>query len=235
MAKIKLLAVLISLTLVLTLLNLYGISNLNRKLDSISISGGVVAEPETKPALGTDELQQPQRIEASADDDPAKGPENAAVTIIEFSDFQCPYCARFYTQTLPQIEENYINRGKVRLVFRDFPLSFHQYAQKASEAAECADEQGRFWEYHNKLFENNDALDTESLKRYAEELGLDAPEFDDCLDSGKMEAEVKKDFSDGSRYGVSGTPSFFINGVNLVGAQPYSVFEQAIEQALTKK
>lgn len=178
------------------------------------------------------QFQAQQDVEVSADDDPVKGSENATVTIIEFSDFECPFCARFYEQTLPQIEENYINTGKVKLVYRDYPLGFHQNAQKAAEAAECADEQGKFWEMHDMIFENQNAIDTASLKQYAGQLGLNTSEFNDCLDSGRMASEVQKDFSDGSLYGVTGTPAFFINGVLVSGAQPYSVFEQVIEEQL---
>lgn len=232
MEKTNLLTILISVTLFLTLVNLYGTFNLYSKFDSITEK--IVAEPETQPTPTINEPQQPSRVQVSADDDPVKGSKNAPVTIIEFSDFQCPYCARFFTQTLPLIEENYIKTGKVKLVYRDFPLSFHQHAQKAAEAAECADEQGKFWEYHDKIFENQNVLDTASLKQYAKDLGLDVTKFDGCLDSGRMASEVQKDFRDGSQYGVSGTPSFFINGINLVGAQPYSAFRQVIEQELNK-
>lgn len=221
MKTTKLLTILISITLLLVLINLYATLNLYAKFISPTIT-------ETKPT------EAPSKVKVSADDDPVMGSEDAAITIIEFSDFQCPFCARFFEQTLPQIEEKYIKTGKVKLVYRDFPLSFHQYAQKAAEAAECADEQGKFWQYHDKLFENQNTLDIGNLKRYAQDLGLDSTKFNDCLDSGMMAFEVQKDFNDGSSYGVSGTPTFFINGIMLVGAQPYSVFEQVIEQELKK-
>jgi protein-disulfide isomerase len=170
-------------------------------------------------------------VEVSADDDPAIGPEDAPVTIIEFADFQCPYCEAFNTQTLPQILSNYGDR--VRFVFRDFPLtSIHAYALKAAEAAECADDQGAYWKYHDLLFQNQSALDDASLKGYAASLGLDTTTFDDCLDSDQPQSEIQKDFQDGTTAGVQGTPSFFINGMPLVGAQPYSAFQAAIEAAL---
>ncbi len=230
MEKIKLLIILVSLTLGLTIINLHSTLNLNEKFDSIS--GKVVEEKNNQPTAGE---PQPSRIQVSLDDDPIKGSNNAPVTIVEFSDFQCPFCARFYFQTLPLIEEKYIKTGKVRFVYRDFPLStIHPHAQKAAEAAECADEQGKFWEYHNKLFENQNALDVSSLKQYAKDLGLDMVKFNNCLDSGIMASEVQKDFSDGTSYGVSGTPTFFINGIQIVGAQPYSTFEQVIESELKK-
>jgi protein-disulfide isomerase len=157
----------------------------------------------------------------SADDDPFWGPADAPVTIIEFSDFQCPYCARFVTETLPQIKQTY--EGKVRFVFRDYPLSqLHENAEKAAEAADCANEQGKFWEYHDKLFSNQSALDVASLKSYASQLGLDTGVFDQCLDSGKFAQEIQKDIQDGDSYGVQGTPAFFVNGRLVEGALPFA-------------
>ena len=182
-----------------------------------------------------EETEQPSQVKLSVDDDPQKGPSDAKVTIIEFSDFQCPYCKRA-EPTLNQIFDEYGNN--VRLVYRDFPLSFHQYAQKAAEASQCAFEQGKYWEYHDILYENQETLDVASLKQYAKDLGLDSAKFDSCLDSGKYESEVEKDFQDGQAAGVSATPAFFIldrdgNVVeNIVGAQPFSVFKEAIDPLL---
>ena len=175
----------------------------------------------------------PTTVEVDVDDDPSKGSDDAPVIMIEFSDFQCPFCARFWRDTLPQIEREYIETGKVKFVYRDYPLGFHQYAQKAAEAAECADEQGKFWEYHDKLFETG-ALDIISLKQHAVELGLDTEKFNSCLDSGEMAAEVQKDFQDGQAAGVTGTPAFFINGQLVSGAQPFSVFKQVMDSELSK-
>ena len=127
-----------------------------------------------------------------SDDDPSMGPIDAPVTIVEFSDFQCPFCARVQP-TVKQIVEEY--GDQVRIIYRDFPLGFHQDAQKAAEAAECADDQGMFWEYHDLLFANQGALGVESLKQHATDLGLDRTEFDSCLDSGRYENEVKEDFA----------------------------------------
>ncbi|MBU2634536.1 MAG: DsbA family protein [Nanoarchaeota archaeon] len=174
----------------------------------------------------------PTIVEASVDDDAVKGDANAPVTIIEFSDFQCPFCAKFYTDTLPQITEEYIDTGKVKFIYRDFPLGFHQNAQKAAEAAECAGDQDMFWEMHDMLYENQNALTVADLKQYASDLDLDATEFDECLDSGKYEDEVKDDMAEGSSYGVSGTPAFFINGQLLSGAQPFAAFQAVIEAEL---
>jgi len=195
--------------LVVSVLNFYGIysllslqKNLGASASNvITDSGGSpsLAEPSPEPTPSAlQPIPTPSRVQVSVDDDPSKGLATAPVTIIEFSDFECPFCARFYSQTLNQIEEKYIKTGKVRLVYRDYPLSFHPSAQKAAEGAECADEQGKFWEMHDKIFENQQAMGVSDLKRYAQEFGLNTSQFNDCLDSGKMASEVKKDFQDGS-------------------------------------
>jgi protein-disulfide isomerase/plastocyanin len=171
-------------------------------------------------------------VEVSMDDDAVKGDENAPVTIIEFSEFQCPFCGKFFEETYPQIVKNYVDTGKVKYVFRDFPLDFHPNAQKAAEAAECAGEQDKYFEMHDLLFANQDALDVASLKSYAKKLKLNTADFDECLDSGAMADEVAKDLADGQSYGITGTPGFFINGKMLSGAMPYEAFEAEIEAAL---
>lgn len=185
------------------------------------------AQPE---ALAPDAA--PSRVEdVSADDDPQLGNKDAPVVIVEFSDFECPFCARFRQETLDQIVEQY--GDNVLFVYRDFPLSqMHPHAQQAAEASECADDQGAFWEYHDVLFENPAALDTDSLVAYAEQLELDVDEFTECLDSGKYTEEVLADLDDGRTYGVTGTPTFFINGVPLVGALPFSSFQEVIDAEL---
>ena len=169
------------------------------------------------------------------------GDANAKVTIIEFSDLQCPFCERFYTQTLPSIKTDYIDTGKVKLVYRHFPLSFHQNAQKAAETTECAKEQGKFWPMHDKLFEEQAAwsnLDATAaaakFSEYAVAAGANKAQFETCLSTGKYASNVQKDESDGASYGVSGTPTFYVNGVELVGAQPYSAFKSVIDAALAK-
>ena len=172
------------------------------------------------------------------DDDAVLGDAKAPVTIVEFSDYQCPFCTRFYQQTEKQIYDTYIKTGKVKFIYRDFPLSFHQNAQKAAEAAECADEQGKYFAMHDKMFDKSQADGTgiavADLKSYAKELGLDTAKFNDCLDSGKMASETQKDQADGMAAGVQGTPGFFVNGVEISGAQPFSVFQQVIDAALAK-
>jgi len=184
-------------------------------------------------------------ISVSLDDDPVKGDPNAPITIVEFSDFQCPFCARFFSETLPLIQKNYIETGKVKFVYRDFPIpSIHQNAIPAAIAAECADEQGMFWEYHDKLFENQiqwQDLDNQNVvstfEQFAEELSLDTDTFNTCLESAKYLEEVQNDLDEGVLYGVAGTPGFFIGnekiGYGMVsGAQPYAAFQQVFDQLL---
>ncbi|MBT3416925.1 DsbA family protein [Candidatus Woesearchaeota archaeon] len=175
---------------------------------------------------------QPTRIQVSADDDDFLGDANAPVTIIEFSDYECPFCGRFYTDALQQIKEKYVETGKVKFVYRDFPLSFHTNAQKAAESAECAGDQEKYYEMHNMLFESGVTGGITSFKQYAANLGLNQNEFDVCLDSGKYYDEIQNDIKDGSAAGVRGTPATFVNGILVSGAQPFSVFEQIIEAEL---
>jgi protein-disulfide isomerase len=168
---------------------------------------------------------------AASDDDPSLGPEDAGVVIVEFSDFQCPYCAKFAVETFPGIRDTY--GDQVRFIFRDFPLNvIHPAAQKAAEAAQCAQDQGSFWEYHDLLFANQNALALPDLKSYAAQIGLDTGQFDECLDSGKNAQEVALDMQDGHTAGVTGTPAFIVNGQLVSGAQPIEVFRAVIDQAL---
>jgi len=173
-------------------------------------------------------------LSTAAEDDPFWGPQNAAVTLEVFSDFQCPYCAQLATETLPKLRETYGNR--LRFIYRYFPLtSIHQYAQKAAEAAQCAHDQGRFWEYHDLLFANQKALTVSDLKRYAEQVGLDSAKFDKCLDSGQNAWEVLLDQLDGSQAGVNGTPTFRINGakgVLLPAGLTFEQFQMILDRAL---
>ncbi len=171
-------------------------------------------------------------VEVSIDDDAILGDENAPVTIVEFSDYQCPFCGRFHQETLPQIKSQYIDTGKVRLVYRDFPLSFHPEATPAAIAANCAGEQGKYYEFHDKIFENQASLGSVSYKQWATELGLDINKWETCLSDPNQAAEIRADFNDGGSYGVQGTPAFFVNGKLVSGAQPFGVFQQLIEAEL---
>ncbi len=178
--------------------------------------------------------KEAQRVSVTPDDDPAIGPEDAPVLMIEFSDYQCPYCRKFALETLKPLLERY--RGKIRYVYRDFPLeSIHPYALKAAEAANCAGEQGRYFEYHDILFERQKEWSGEGVDRfygYAEELGLNVTRFRECLDSGRYEQEVRKDMQDAVAAGVRSTPTFFINGIMVTGAQPLEVFTGIIDREL---
>lgn len=163
---------------------------------------------------------------------PARGPADAKVTIVEFSDFQCPFCARAY-DTVEQVMQAY--PGKVRLVFRNFPLNFHPFAQKAAEASACADDQGKFWPYYETLFKNQQKLAVADLKDHAKSLGLDATKFAKCLDSGDKTKSVQVDQEAGTQATVNGTPAFFINGVMLSGALPLEEFKKVIDKELASK
>jgi protein-disulfide isomerase len=176
-------------------------------------------------------LLEPPRVEVAMDDDAFKGPEGAPVTIVEFSDYQCPYCSRAEV-TIAAVLKKY--GDSVRLVYRDYPLGFHKNAQGAAEAAECAEEQGKFWEMHEAMFANQAKLASEQLVETAGSLGLDSESFKECLESGKYSQEVKKDFSDGQKYGVTGTPTFFINGIMMVGAKGVDAFSQIIDLELER-
>ncbi len=205
-------------------------------------------EVETLKAKSTAAPVQPpqelQEVTVSIDDDPSKGKTDAPVTIIEFSDYQCPFCSRFVKNTFPDIAKKYIDGDKVKYVFRDFPLEFHKQAPKASEAANCAGDKGKYWEMHDKLFDNQSALTVDKLKQYAADIGLDTESFNACIDSGKHADEINKDLEDGKKATVNGTPTFFIGktqsgkkeiiGKRLVGARPFSSFEQVIEQLLAE-
>lgn len=160
------------------------------------------------------------------------GDVNAPVTIIVFSDFECPYCKIFEEKTLQQIEEKYIKKGKVNFIFKHLPGHFN--SQKAAEASECASEQGKFWEMHDKLFEEQGFLDIPYLKLYAKELGLDETEFNNCLESGKTAEQVNKEKRQGLDLGITGTPMFYINGELVVGAKPYGYFEDIIDKKLNQ-
>lgn len=161
---------------------------------------------------------------------PSRGNQSAKVVIVEFADFECQFCAKAH-ETVNEVLKAY--GGKVRLVFRHYPLSFHMKAAKAAEATACADEQGKFWELHDALFESQ-ALDLEALKVQAKRAGLDEAKFESCLDSGRTATLVKRDLAAGQQVGVSGTPAFFINGFMLSGAQPEEAFRRVIDAELER-
>ena len=173
---------------------------------------------------------------------PVLGDQNAKVTVVEFSDFQCPFCEQYFTNTASQLNDTYIKTGKVKFAYRHFPLfSIHPNSEKASEASECANEQDKFWDFHDLLFKNQttwsaqaatDAAD--SFTSYAGQLGLDTTQFRSCLDSSKFKANVTADANAGNKALVDGTPTFFINGHRIVGAVPFNDLQIAIEAELKK-
>lgn len=176
----------------------------------------------------------------SADDDAVLGDPNAPITMIEFSDYQCPYCQRFYSTILPEIKKNYIDTGKVKFVYRDFPISSHVNAMPAALAAECAGEQNDYWGLHDKIFDNFASWVSlpdvaPVFKQYANEIGLDTKAFDSCFDKQKLQDEINGDLQDALKYGVTATPTFFVNGQKVVGAQPFTVFQGIFDQILNEQ
>jgi protein-disulfide isomerase len=170
-----------------------------------------------------------QRYEASADNDPFHGPEDALVTIVEFGDFRCGYCARFFRETLNPILEDY--EGQVRIVFRDYPI-LGPTSVEAAFAGQCANLQDAFWPYHDLLYENQDVLSRETYIALAEQLELDVEMFTECLDDEATSQEVFADYAAGQQLGITGTPTFYINGRPIIGAQPYAMFVTTIDQEL---
>jgi protein-disulfide isomerase len=195
----------------------------------LGLGGGYLLWGSNKPSAAAD-TNAVKRVDVSTDDDPSIGPDNAKVTVIEFSDFQCTFCQIWYKQDYKQLLESYPNQ--IRFVYRDLPLPMHPQAIPAAEAAECANEQGAFWKYHDALFEQKYGLDRAAYEHYASDLGLDAKAFAECLDSHRYLSEINADASDANRVGISGTPSFVINGRILVGALPFSDFKTVIDEEL---
>jgi protein-disulfide isomerase len=178
---------------------------------------------------------------------PSKGATDAALTLVEFSDFECPFCGRYFRETMPEIERAYIRTGKVRYVFRNFPLeAIHHEAFKAAEAAMCAGEQDKFWAMHDHLFTHQDALAATDLPGHAAAVGLDLPRFERCLAGGTYAEDIRRDLAEGQKAGVRGTPSFFLGIAGsdgrsvkaakmLGGAFPYAAFKEVIEELLAAR
>ena len=177
-------------------------------------------------------MLEPPRLQVAADGSATTGPKAAPVTIIEFSDFQCPYCRRA-EDSLTAVRKEYGN--KLRTVYRDYPLPIHEHAMKAAEAGRCAEEQKKFWPFHDAMFADQSKLDDSSLKATAATLGLNTKQFNDCLDQDKYADAIKKDAAYGASLGVHGTPAFFINGRFLDGAQPPQAFEEVINDELARQ
>ncbi|MEK7166341.1 MAG: DsbA family protein [Patescibacteria group bacterium] len=227
------------------------IGSLWTKVQYLEKGGGALAQGTAnnqQPAAAA-QPQQPTKGIASVDDDPVLGDKNAPVTIIEFSDYECPFCKRHFEDTFPQLVKEYVDKGKVKIVYRDFPLSFHDpMATKEAVAANCAKEQGgdkKYFEFHDEIFKrttsNGNGLNDDKIQTIAKDLGLNTGKFTSCLSNKAMEDEVKKDIADGSAAGASGTPSFIvgksssdgkIDGDLVVGAQPFAAFKAVIDPLL---
>ncbi|MGC1375724.1 MAG: thioredoxin domain-containing protein [Anaerolineales bacterium] len=171
------------------------------------------------------------RYDVSEAGNPAIGPVGAPVTMIEFGDYQCTYCKHWYDTVHTRLMADYA--GKIRFVYRDLPLStIHPEAQSAAEAADCAGEQGDYWKYHDALFGAKYGLGTQAYTQYATDLGLDVSAFNTCVAERRYQSEVEDDTNFGLSLGLTGTPSFFINGLKVIGSQPYEVFKQVIDKEL---
>jgi protein-disulfide isomerase len=237
---------LIGLGLVAVALLAYG---QNRSVSRLDAEVEALKESQRKLAVGLGEVRsgkQPEPVYLSVANAPAMGPEQAVVTLIEFSDYECPFCIRHFQTTTPQIEENYIRTGKIRYVFRDLPIDEnHPKAVRAHEAAHCADAQHKFWALHPKLFSRPGTHDLAALEAKATEAGLDLTAFRKCIADGDTTAAVRASAASAEKLGVEGTPAFFVglrdpatDRVRLTdflsGAQPYSVFERSLDGALAE-
>jgi protein-disulfide isomerase len=200
--------------------------------------------PTGAPGQAPTQPAEPQTVMVSVDGGAVKGDKNAKVTLIEFTDYQCPFCSRHFREVMPQIETDYVKTGKVRYVLREFPLeAIHPNAFKSAEAANCSGEQGKYWEMHDRLFGNQNTLAAKELPDHAKAVGLELPKFQQCFDSGKYAAKVRKDFADGQKAGITGTPTFFLGLTDpkgsevkavkkIVGAQSFVAFKEAIDSLL---
>ncbi len=182
-------------------------------------------------------------VRTSVADAPMLGRADAPVTLVEFSDYQCPFCQRFFATTLPALKKDYIDTGKLRYVLRDFPLEMHPHARKAAEAAHCAGEQGKYWEMHDMLFQHQQALAPPQLAEHARTVGVDEPKFAECLSSARYATRVERGLADGAAAGVQGTPGFVVGktkpgdvveGTPIRGAQPLEAFRRIIDQILAE-
>lgn len=210
------------------------------------------ASPTQKPsqALPIAQPNQTGLVKVSVVGDPVLGDKNATLTLVEFSDYECPFCKKAFEEILPELKKNYIDTGKVKLVYKDLPLPFHQNAFKEAEAAQCAKTQGgdtAYFKYHDQIFSQTASGGTgialDQLPTLAKDISLDAAQFQKCLDDSSMKSEVDKDLAEAEKLGVNGTPTWFlgktisedyIEGIKIVGAQPFSAFKSAIDQQFSQ-
>lgn len=232
-ARFNIYILLVPLAFIVGLLVGYGIWGRNVPGKTTAAAQPQSAQPQ---AVGQSQptvqaTEQIKRYPVPVDDDPSFGPADAPITIIEFSDYQCPFCRKWFDEVYARLKETYPD--KVRFVYRDFPLTnIHPEAQPAAEAADCANEQGVFWEYHDKLFGGTLELGQEAYIQYASELGLDLTKFKQCLEERRYQKEVEADLEYAANLGVNSTPTFFINGIPIIGAQPFEVFKYVIDKEL---
>lgn len=259
---IDILTVLVGIVLLVSLISVFTVFDmkddlnlLSGKINSMQIVENTDNElsEDMQPSAGTgapDNQQEASQggttIDSLIGDDPTLGSDDAPVILIEFSDFQCPFCRKFWSESFSNIKTEYMDSGKVQFVYKDFPLGFHPAAQKSAEAAQCANDQGKWLEMHDKMYEEQAKLgqgtvqySTDDLKDWAEDIGLNMNEFNDCLDSGKYSQEVQDDLQVGSSIGIQGTPGFVIGKRGgspqlIVGAQPYATFKSAIDSLLNE-
>lgn len=209
------------------------------------------AQPNQVPSQIAPAQQYPSNpVKVSIAGDPILGDKNAELTLVEFSDYECPFCKKTFTELLPELKKDYIDTGKLRLVYKDLPLPFHQNAAKEAEAAQCAKDQGgdvAYFKYHDQIFTKTSGggagIALDQLPILAEEINLNVVQFQKCLDDGKFKAEVNKDLAEAQKVGANGTPTWFlgktgssdtIEGTIIVGAQPYTIFKTAIDKALAQ-
>ncbi|MBI4975389.1 DsbA family protein [Candidatus Peregrinibacteria bacterium] len=209
------------------------------------IEAFVLKEQGNTQPQGQQEATLPKEIKGDlSDDDPVLGDKSAPISIVDFSDFQCPYCRSFYNETFSKIKQAYIDTGKVKFIYRDFPLSFHPDAMPAAMSAECVREQKgdkAYYEMHDKIFEGENKLGSgtveipkSSLDKYAKEIGVDMDKFQSCVKSEKYKSEIEADVEAGKKIGVGGTPSFVVAGKYIEGAEDFSTFQAIIDEALKK-
>lgn len=220
-----------ALMIIMLLVLNFQIAGLSEQLGELNnaLTGAAVADPEPTAPTEPDDVEPDVDMDTLAADAPYKGDSDAPVTIVEWSDFRCPFCQRFYEETLPQIEENYIETGQVKFVYRHFPVVG---GEQEALATACADEQGLFWEVHDEIYDNFDQYSVDDLMGWVADFGGDQAEFDECMESDRPAQVVQNDQQLGITVGVQGTPGFVINGEVVSGAQPYNVFEQVIEASL---
>ena len=232
-----------------------GLASMKESLSEVSLGSGsgtqsgtaqIAPQPSAAPSPSPSPGSTAKMSELIKDAAATLGSNDAQIVIVEYSDYQCPFCRAWFEDSKAQLDKEYIETGKVQLAYKDFPLSFHPMAQPYAEAARCAGEQDMYWEMHDKIFEEQGKfgsgtvsnITVDDIKSWATAFGLNAEQFNSCIDSGKYSPQVQANFNEGAQFGVSGTPSFFIGkrdstGQLIVGAQPYNAFKQAIDSLLS--